>query len=86
MFTVPKVQAMRDGGTAGAEIVAALEAGSATFAGKTEFSQEKYRKRKAKKYQSFATLHRPTARSVCEVATRNLGRTALLQQMIRAAL
>lgn len=48
--------------------MAALAAGSATFAGKTEFSQEKYRKRKAKKYLTFASLQRPTARAICEVS------------------
>ena len=44
-----------------------MTAGSATFAGKTEFSQEKYRKRKARKYLTFASLQRPSARAICEV-------------------
>lgn len=51
----------------GRDIVAALCESSATFAGKTEFSQEKYKKRKEKKYCITITLRRPTARSVCQV-------------------
>jgi len=34
---------MKASGAAGADIVAALAANSATFAAKTEFSQEKYK-------------------------------------------
>ena len=49
------------------QILAALEAASSTFASKTEFSQEKYRRRKARKYLAYATVVRPTARSICEV-------------------
>ena len=60
-------QALRAGGASGADIVAALAAGSSTFAAKTEFSQEKYRKRKSRKYLTFVTIVRPTARSICEV-------------------
>ncbi len=60
-------QALRAGGASGAAIVAALAAGSSTFAAKTEFSQEKYRKRKSRKYLTFVTVVRPTARSICEV-------------------
>ena len=49
------------------QILAALEAASSTFASKTEFSQEKYRRKKARKYLAYATVTRPTARSICEV-------------------
>lgn len=37
------IEAMKAEGAAGADIVAALTANSATFAAKTEFSQEKYK-------------------------------------------
>jgi len=37
------IEAMKAKGAAGADIVAALTANSATFAAKTEFSQEKYK-------------------------------------------
>jgi tRNA (adenine58-N1)-methyltransferase non-catalytic subunit len=62
-----RLQALKAAGASGAEILAAVTAGSATFAGKTEFSQEKYRKRKARKYLTFASLQRPSARAICEV-------------------
>jgi len=48
--------------------VAALAEGSATFQGKTQFSQAKYKKKKQKKYTVSATIQRPTARSICEVS------------------
>lgn len=38
-----EIEAMKASGAAGADIVAALAANSATFATKTEFSQEKYK-------------------------------------------
>jgi len=52
----------------GEEIVAALAEGSATFQGKTQFSQAKYKKKKQRKYTVNATIQRPTARSICEVS------------------
>ncbi|EFN52089.1 hypothetical protein CHLNCDRAFT_139358 [Chlorella variabilis] len=60
------IEAMKAEGAAGADIVAALTANSATFAAKTEFSQDKYRKKKARKYIQVATVRRPTAAAVCE--------------------
>jgi tRNA (adenine-N(1)-)-methyltransferase non-catalytic subunit len=42
-LTAADIEAMKAGGAGGAEIVAALTENSATFAAKTEFSQEKYR-------------------------------------------
>lgn len=52
----------------GEEIVAALAEGSATFQGKTQFSQAKYKKKKQRKYTVNATIQWPTARSICEVS------------------
>ncbi|KAL3153820.1 hypothetical protein ABBQ32_013398 [Trebouxia sp. C0010 RCD-2024] len=60
------IAALRAAGKTGEEIVAALAKGSATFQGKTQFSQAKYKKKKHKKYTVLATIQRPTARSVCE--------------------
>ena len=48
----------------GKEIVEALISQSKSFESKTVFSQEKYRKRKAKKYIQVATVRRPTAQTV----------------------
>lgn len=42
-LTTAEIEGMKREGKAGQEIVAALTAGSATFAAKTEFSQAKYR-------------------------------------------
>ncbi|KAL4423995.1 hypothetical protein ABPG75_001296 [Micractinium tetrahymenae] len=65
------IEAMKAEGKAGADIVAALAANSATFANKTEFSQEKYKKKKAKKYIQVGTVRRPTAAAVCEAYFAN---------------
>jgi len=51
---------------AGTDIVEALCSNSATFETKTEFAQDKYIKRKSKKYVVRVTLRRPTARVLCE--------------------
>lgn len=45
----------------------ALISNSATFEAKTEFAQDKYKKKKAKKYVQQVTLRRPNGRTVCEV-------------------
>ncbi|KAK9803881.1 hypothetical protein WJX72_001587 [[Myrmecia] bisecta] len=66
-LTAEDIAEMRQAGMGGDEIIAALQANSATFSSKTQFSQDKYRKRKMKKYCMQATVHRPTARSIAEV-------------------
>ncbi len=40
---------------------------SCVLQNKTEFSQDKYKRRKAKKYLTYLTVRQPTARVVCEV-------------------
>ena len=52
---------------AGDEIVEALCKSSATFEGKTEFAQDKYKKRKARKYLVQVTVRKPTACLLCQV-------------------
>jgi tRNA (adenine-N(1)-)-methyltransferase non-catalytic subunit len=54
-------------GQAGEDIIAALCSNSATFEGKTEFAQEKYKRRKARKYTTSLSLRRPTSWGLCEV-------------------
>lgn len=66
------IAAMRAAGKTGEEIAAALAEGSATFLSKTQFSQAKYKKKKQKKYSTFATLQRPAARSICEVCKHHV--------------
>ncbi|KAF5827016.1 adenine(58)-N(1)-methyltransferase non-catalytic subunit TRM6 [Dunaliella salina] len=65
-LTDADIAAMRASGKEGAEIVEALISNSATFESKTEFSQEKYRKKKTKKYVINVTLRRPTALTICQ--------------------
>ncbi|KDD71780.1 hypothetical protein H632_c4419p0, partial [Helicosporidium sp. ATCC 50920] len=60
------VEALKAGGTRGAELVAAVAAGSATFEGKTEFSKAKYLKKKARKYDATAVVQRADALSLCQ--------------------
>jgi Gcd10p family len=50
----------------GSEILWELEKGSSTFSGKTEFSQEKWRKRKSKKYLMYVTARRPTSKLIAQ--------------------
>lgn len=56
----------------GDEIVNALVANSSTFTVKTEFSQEKYKAKKAKKYNPYCMVLCPTAATVCEVGAEEL--------------
>eukprot|EP00850_Spirogloea_muscicola_P016400 SM000132S26915 [mRNA] locus=s132:303816:308600:- [translate_table: standard] len=64
-LTEDDILRMRREGTTGGEIVQALVENSATFNAKTEYSQEKYRVRKQKKYAPRVTVRRPTANSLC---------------------
>ncbi|KAK8678387.1 hypothetical protein V6N13_143889 [Hibiscus sabdariffa] len=65
-LTGEDIDAMRSQGATGNEIVEALIANSATFEKKTQFSQEKYRLKKQKKYAPRVLLRRPFSRSICE--------------------
>eukprot|EP00803_Ostreobium_quekettii_P010479 evm.model.scf_155.6 EVM.evm.TU.scf_155.6 scf_155:79033-84542(+) len=65
-LTAQDIQLMKDSGKEGPEIIDALVANSSTFQERTEFSQDKYKKKKAKKYCPYFTVLRPTAMNVCE--------------------
>eukprot|EP00884_Botryococcus_braunii_P020464 jgi/Botrbrau1/7100/Bobra.0165s0121.1 len=65
-LTNDDIQRMKEEGKSGHDIIEALKEKSATFATKTKFSQEKYIKRKAKKYLLYVDVIRPTAASLCE--------------------
>ncbi|GKV17862.1 hypothetical protein SLEP1_g28317 [Rubroshorea leprosula] len=65
-LTGEDIDEMRRQGATGNEIVEALIANSTTFEKKTQFSQEKYRRRKQKKYAPKVLLRRPFARSISE--------------------
>lgn len=68
-LTQADIQALKEAGKGGNAIVDALCSNSATFSAKTEFAQDKYKKKKAKKYCTYITLRKPTARSICQVCT-----------------
>eukprot|EP00873_Tetraselmis_striata_P045606 jgi/Tetstr1/465870/TSEL_010487.t1 len=65
-LTQEQLDGLKDSAKGGAEIVAAICSGSKSFEEKTVFSQEKYRKKKAKKYAAVATVRRPTAAAVAD--------------------
>ncbi|CAK8536093.1 unnamed protein product [Lathyrus sativus] len=65
-LTGEDIEDMRRQGAKGNEIVDALIANSASFDKKTSFSQEKYRRKKQKKYAPRVLIKRPVARSICE--------------------
>ncbi|KAJ8512258.1 hypothetical protein OPV22_002692 [Ensete ventricosum] len=60
------IDTMRKEGATGDEIIEALIANSSTFEKKTVYSQEKYKRKKQKKYAPKVLLRRPSARSICE--------------------
>ncbi|KAG1670749.1 hypothetical protein FOA52_013976 [Chlamydomonas sp. UWO 241] len=61
-----EIEALKRSGKSGAEIIEQLISNSATFNNKTEFSQDKYKKKKAKKYIFWITVREPSARAVCQ--------------------
>ncbi|KAG2484255.1 hypothetical protein HYH03_016900 [Edaphochlamys debaryana] len=65
-LTQEEIQELKASGKGGSEIIEALISNSATFQNKTEFSQDKYKRRKAKKYITHLTVRKPSARLICE--------------------
>ncbi|GLC34740.1 hypothetical protein PLESTB_001158300 [Pleodorina starrii] len=65
-LTQEQIEELKKSGKAGVEIIQALCSNSATFQNKTEFSQDKYKKRKAKKYLTYLTVRKPCSRILCE--------------------
>lgn len=65
-LTSEEILQMRREGISGEQIVEALIANSSTFQKKTAFSQEKYKRKKQKKYVPRVLLRRPFTRSICE--------------------
>ncbi|XP_063774670.1 tRNA (adenine(58)-N(1))-methyltransferase non-catalytic subunit TRM6 isoform X2 [Pseudophryne corroboree] len=61
-LTRDDIEALKEKGIKGQEIVQQLIENSTTFRDKTEFAQEKYIKKKKKKYESHITILRPSAR------------------------
>jgi tRNA (adenine-N(1)-)-methyltransferase non-catalytic subunit len=58
---------LRDAGKSGREIVISLIENNASFREKTEYSQEKYIRKKEKKYCQYLSVHKPTLSSLHEI-------------------
>lgn len=65
-LTQKDIEQLKGDGITGGELINKLVENSATFKMKTEFSQEKYKKRKQKKYCTVLVLCRPCAQNICE--------------------
>jgi tRNA (adenine-N(1)-)-methyltransferase non-catalytic subunit len=61
------IQRMRESGATGAEIIKSLIANSDTWGAKTEFAQEKWLKRKHKKYIRRMRIIKSSPATICEV-------------------
>lgn len=61
-----EISRMKRAGVSGAALVQTVVANSSTFSGKTQFSQEKYLKRKRAKFDVRVRVERPTAFTLCE--------------------
>lgn len=61
-----EIARMKKAGVSGAALIDKVVANSSTFSGKTQFSQEKYLKRKRQKFDIRVRVERPTAFTLCE--------------------
>ncbi|XP_020285753.1 tRNA (adenine(58)-N(1))-methyltransferase non-catalytic subunit TRM6 [Pseudomyrmex gracilis] len=61
---------LQESGKTGKEILGSLIENSTSFAAKTEYSQEKYIRKKERKYCKILTVHKPTISSLHEVHYR----------------
>eukprot|EP01025_Chloroclados_australasicus_P018787 TRINITY_DN19_c0_g2_i1.p1 TRINITY_DN19_c0_g2~~TRINITY_DN19_c0_g2_i1.p1 ORF type:complete len:535 (-),score=64.03 TRINITY_DN19_c0_g2_i1:339-1817(-) len=70
-LTQEDILQMKESKIEGSKIVDALIAGSKTFEGKNEFSQQKYKTKKAKKYAAWGIVKKPTSWSIAETYFKN---------------
>lgn len=74
-----EIMAMRDrDGLGGAEIVDKLIENSASFSGKTEYSQQKYIKKKKEKYLAQYAILKPSIRNLCQYYTQGHNKKKIL--------
>jgi tRNA (adenine-N(1)-)-methyltransferase non-catalytic subunit len=66
-LSTDEIVGMRDSGLSPINIVGMLIENSKTFKNKTEYSQEKYLKKKEKKYFDYIIIRRPTLRLLAEI-------------------
>lgn len=67
LLTSHSIEELRDSGTTPKSIIEQLVEHSKTFQIKTEYSQEKYLKKKEKKYFEFITVCKPTLRLIADI-------------------
>lgn len=65
-----EIEEMRNKVSDSKEMIETLVANSKSFNEKTEFSQEKYLKKKEKKYNDFLQVRKPTIRMIAEIFYR----------------
>ncbi|KAK7873531.1 hypothetical protein R5R35_008786 [Gryllus longicercus] len=69
-LSTEEIISMRQEGMSGQDIVGQLVENSKTFRDKTEYSQEKYLKKKEKKYFEYVTIRKPTIRLIAQILYR----------------
>lgn len=69
-LTPSDIQKLREECSSSSEIVSQIVENSKTFASKTEYSQEKYLKKKEKKYFEFVQIKRPNIRLIADIMYR----------------
>lgn len=69
-LTPDAIQKLREECSSSTEIVSQIVENSKTFSAKTEYSQEKYLKKKEKKYFEFVQIIRPNIRLIAEIMYR----------------
>lgn len=70
LLSTDEIIALKESGESGQNIVERLLENSKTFQLKTEYAQEKYLKKKARKYCDYLTIFKPTIRLVTDILYR----------------
>lgn len=65
-----EIEKLKETCTSASEIVGQLVENSKTFSSKTEYSQDKYLRKKEKKYFEFVQIRKPTIRMISEIMYR----------------
>lgn len=69
-LTAEEIDTLKGSGKTSTEIVAQIVGNSQSFANKTEFSQEKYLRKKEKKYFEYIQIRKPTLRLINDIYYR----------------
>lgn len=70
-LSTEEIHKLRDDALSSSDIVEKLITNSKTFSNKTEYSQEKYLKKKEKKYFEYIQIRKPTLRLISEIYYRS---------------